>query len=173
MSVVAVKVFPDKITIASDSITVRGWTQSKDNNKFSKLVEINGLYLGCVGLAEESGLLQVFCGTHKPEGATEAGVINFFSEFASWKNGKIGKSSVENTYLLVVDGHAFQVERFFVQEITDFMAIGAGMDFALAALHLGCDVRKAVEIACELSVFCEAPIKSFEIPTGGPMSRVC
>jgi len=163
MSVVVVKVQPNKIEIAADSITVRGWTQSKDSNKFSKLVKINDLFIGSVGFAEESSLLWVFCATRKPESPTEAAVINFFSEFAEWKNKKTGKSSIENDYIVVIDHHVFQVERFFIQEITDFMAIGAGRDFALAAMHLGHDVRKAVEVACELSVYCEAPVKSYEI----------
>ena len=163
MSVVVVKVQLDKIDIAADSITVRGWTQSKDSNKFSKLAKINGLFLGSVGLAEESSLLQVFCATRRPEGPTEAAIVDFFSEFAEWKNKKIGKYTIENDYLLVVDHRVFQIERFFVHEITDFMAIGAGRDFALAALHLGHDVRRAVEVACELSVFCEMPVKAYEI----------
>lgn len=163
MSVVAVRVTPAKIEIAADSITVRGWTQSKDSNKFSKLVKINDLVLGSVGSAEESSLLWVFAATRKPENATESAVVNFFSEFATWKNGKTGKFALENEYLLVVDHHAFQIEHFFVQQITDFMAIGAGRDFALAALHLGYDTRKAVEVACELSVYCETPVKVFEI----------
>ena len=34
-----------------------------------------------------------------------------------------------------------------------FWAMGSGRDFALAALHLGCDARRAVEIACELDVY--------------------
>lgn len=163
MSVVVVRVQSDKIEIAADSISVRGWTQSKDSNKFSKLVKINDLFLGSAGLAEESSLLQIFCGTRKPESATEAAVINFFSEFAEWKDKKTGKFIIENSYLMVVDRHVFQIERFFVQEITDFMAIGAGRDFALAALYLGHNVRKAVEVACELSVYCEAPVKVYEI----------
>lgn len=162
MSIVAVKVSTDKIEIASDSITVRGWTQSKDSNKFSKLVKINDIIIGAVGLAEESSLLQIFCSTHKPEDTTESSIVGFFSEFSEWKNKKTSKSTLENDYLLVIGGHVFQIERFFVQEITDFTAIGAGRDFALAALYLEHDVRKAVEVACELSVFCEQPIKVYE-----------
>jgi 20S proteasome alpha/beta subunit len=33
-------------------------------------------------------------------------------------------------------------------------AMGSGRDFALAALHLGCDARRAVEVACALDVSC-------------------
>ncbi len=62
-----------------------------------------------------------------------------------------------------MDSHVFEIESFFVQEITDFAAIGAGRDFALAALHLGHDARKAVEVACKLSVYCEVPVKAYEV----------
>lgn len=33
-------------------------------------------------------------------------------------------------------------------------AFGSGCDFALAAMHIGCDARRAVEIACALSSEC-------------------
>jgi ATP-dependent protease HslVU (ClpYQ) peptidase subunit len=33
-----------------------------------------------------------------------------------------------------------------------FVALGSGRDFALAAMHLGHDARKAVEIACALDI---------------------
>ena len=39
-------------------------------------------------------------------------------------------------------------------------AIGAGEDYALASLHLGHTAKEAVETACELSVYCERPVKS-------------
>ncbi len=81
MSVIAVTARGGKIEIAADSIIVRGWTQSTDTNKYSKLVKVNDLILGSVGLAEEGSLLQAFCATRKPEGATESAIVNFLSEF--------------------------------------------------------------------------------------------
>lgn len=33
-------------------------------------------------------------------------------------------------------------------------AIGSGRDFAMAAMYLGCDARRAVEVACNLSTDC-------------------
>jgi ATP-dependent protease HslVU (ClpYQ) peptidase subunit len=35
-----------------------------------------------------------------------------------------------------------------------FDAMGAGRDYALAAMHLGCDALKAVEVACALDITC-------------------
>lgn len=35
-----------------------------------------------------------------------------------------------------------------------FYARGAGRDYAMAAMHLGCDARRAVEVACAFDVSC-------------------
>ena len=42
--------------------------------------------------------------------------------------------------------------------IITYEAIGAGLDYALAALYLGHTVEDSVKTACELSVYCEQPI---------------
>jgi len=161
MSIVAVKVYDDKIVVGSDSIMVRGYTQTKSENKFSKLVKTNDMIVGAVGAAEEFGLFQIYCSTRKPERPDESGVLNFFSEFATWKHGKTGKFNVDNYYILVFDGKAFCIQRFFVEEIVSFQAIGAGTDYALSALHLGHDVSKSIETACDLSIYCVLPVVEY------------
>ncbi|MBU3577526.1 hypothetical protein [Polynucleobacter sp. UK-Kesae-W10] len=35
----------------------------------------------------------------------------------------------------------------------EYTAMGSGRDYALAALHLGCDAVKAVQVACEFDVY--------------------
>ena len=47
MSVAAVKVTKNTITIGADSILVSGWTQEKD--KLAKLNKVNGMVIGDVG----------------------------------------------------------------------------------------------------------------------------
>lgn len=42
-------------------------------------------------------------------------------------------------------------------------ACGAGRDYALAAMHLGFDARKAVEVACALDAFCGNGIDTVEL----------
>jgi ATP-dependent protease HslVU (ClpYQ) peptidase subunit len=163
MSVVAVRVEKNRITIASDSIMVSGYTQLVDKNKYSKLTKVNDMIIGSVGTCEESSLLQVFCNTHKPETETESAIINFFVEFAEWRRGKTGLHPITNSYLLIVNKNVFHIEGFFVQRITNYMAIGAGNDYALSALYLGHSVKKAVEVACELCVYCETPVIEYEI----------
>jgi len=163
MSIVAAKIYDDKISIASDSIIVYGSTQSKSADKFAKLFQVDDMFVGSVGICEESALLQVFCKTHTPERADESSYINFLAEFAEWKNDKIGDPKIVNDYLIVYQKKLFHIQGFFVYEIAGHSAIGAGRDFALAALHMGSSVSKAVEVACELSVYCELPVKEYTI----------
>ena len=163
MSVVACKITENGYQIAADSITVRGYTQTKGNNtKRSKLFEVNGMVIGCVGVAEESSLLRIFATTHRPSSATEEGLLEFLVEFFDWKNKKTNNGSIENSYLIGLEGKVFSIDEWLVEEITTYEAIGAGMDFALAALYLGHDAVKAIETAIELSVFCEGPVQLIE-----------
>jgi ATP-dependent protease HslVU (ClpYQ) peptidase subunit len=163
MSIVAVKVNKDTIDIASDSIIVRGWSQSKSINKYAKLIEVNNMVIGSTGTAQESSLFWVFCATRRPEQATESSLITFFSEFSDWKHSKTDNAFLENEYILVIDKKVFTMHEFFIEEIVSYTAIGAGMDFAITSMYLGNNVQKAVEVACELSIFCELPVKSITI----------
>lgn len=46
-----------------------------------------------------------------------------------------------------------------------YYAMGAGRDYALAALYLGHDARKAVEVACALDVHCGNGIDTLTLET--------
>ncbi|MBR6649296.1 MAG: hypothetical protein IKL29_07960 [Bacteroidaceae bacterium] len=165
MSVVAAKVTKDKIQMAADSILVKGW--SKRNANFAKIAEINGMILGGVGIAQETSLMWHYMQTHKPASASEKDVLAFIVEFSQWKAGTTGNSQVDNCYLLAYQGHLFEIEHMFVFEIKDYVAIGAGDDFANAALYLGHTPREAVKVACELSCYVSEPIIEFEMPKAG------
>jgi len=161
MSVVAVKVTKNKITIGADSILVSGWTQEKD--KLAKLNKANGMIIGDVGDAEEGALFLLFCKTRKPREASVDALVEFMSEFQDWMNNKTGESKLSNQYILIIEKKAFMIEGFFIKEVTDYTAIGAGMDFALSALYLGNSVKESIKAACHLSVYCEEPINIIEV----------
>ena len=133
MSVVAVKVTKNKITIGADSILVSGWTQEKD--KLAKLNKVNGMVIGDVGDAQEGALFLLYCKTRKPREASVDAIVEFMSEFQDWMNNKTGESKLSNQYILIIEKKAFMIEGFFIKEVTDYTAIGAGMDFALSALY--------------------------------------
>ena len=160
MSVVVCRITKKGYEIAADSIAVRGWTQSKgDTKKFSKLFEVNGLVIGGVGLIQEISLLRLFATTHKPASATDSALLEFLSEFSGWKNKKTDDSDIDNAYIVGFEEKAFYINGWLVEEIVKYEAIGAGEDYALAAMYLGNSAKKAVRVAIELSVFCEGPIQ--------------
>jgi ATP-dependent protease HslVU (ClpYQ) peptidase subunit len=52
----------------------------------------------------------------------------------------------------------------FPERIEDpFFARGSGRDYAMAAMHLGCDSRRAVEVACAFDVYCGNGIDTLEL----------
>ncbi len=161
MSVVAVKVTKEKIVIGADSILVSGWTQEKD--KLAKLNKVNDMIIGDVGDAQEGALFLMYCKTRKPREASVEALVEFMSEFQDWMAKKVDITKLENQYVIVLDGKAFMMEGFFIKEVTDYTAIGAGMDYSLAALYLGNSVKESIKAACHLSIYCEEPINIMEI----------
>lgn len=157
MSVIACKVHPDRIELAADSILVSGWSQRTDG-KWTKLAKVRDVVVGSSGLASEAGLMQLFLQTTRPKFADVESVLAFMGEFASWKQKRVNDATLHNQFILAFDGKAFVTQEYFVDEIVNYYAIGAGEDFATAALHLGRSAAAAVETAVALSVFCEDPI---------------
>lgn len=158
MSVVAGKVYDDRIVMAADSIIVKGGWGKRSG--FSKLVNINDMIIGGTGTAEELSLFFRFAQTHRPETPTEKDVLSFVVEFATWKRD-YSINTIENTYLLGISGHLFLLDKMFVNEVLDFEAIGAGEDFANAALFLGHTPEEAVKVACELCCYVSEPIEQY------------
>ncbi len=156
MSVVAVRVEKDKITIGADSILVSGYTQEKD--KLAKLFQNEWMTVGDVGDAQEGALFQIFSKTRKPRESSVEAITEYMFDFFQWNKEKTENNELSNSYIIIFERKAFLVEGFYVKEIKDYAAIGAGMDFALAALYLGSSVSDAIKTACHLSILCEEPI---------------
>jgi ATP-dependent protease HslVU (ClpYQ) peptidase subunit len=162
MSVVAVKVTDKKITIGADSILAYGWTQEK--NKLAKIEKVNGMIIGSVGIAQEGALLRMYCKTRKPRAANCEAMVDFISEFHDWLKNKTGDTELQNDYIIVYKKKVFSLNNgYYVKEVNDYDAIGAGMDFALSALYLGKSCKDAIKAACHLSVYCEEPINMFKV----------
>lgn len=163
MSIIACQIVKGGFKIAADSIEVHGYTQAKGKNTtFSKMFEINDLTVGSSGYMEEISLFRIFAKTHRPSEATEESMLEFLSEFSDWKSKKMDNNKIENSYLIGINYKIFLVEEWLIQTVKTYAAIGAGSDFALAALYLGHSVKKAVKTAIELSIFCEPPIQVIE-----------
>ena len=161
MSVVAAKVYEKEIIIAADSILVKGW--SKRNSNFAKIAEINNMILGGCGSAQEISFMWHYMQTHKPASPTNKDILTFIIEFAQWKNDMGGGNRIDNEYLLAYQGHLFEIQNMLVHEITDYSAIGAGEDFATAALYLNHSPAEAVKVACDLSCYVCEPIIEYKM----------
>lgn len=166
MSVVACRVKKNSIEIASDSQTTWGYTLDKGGELASaKLWCVEDVVMGVVGLARDGGLLQLFARTHKPKEPTEEAVLDFVAEFHTWALKRTNNSATPNYHaILVFGGKAFVICGYYVDEIVTHWAIGSGDDYAKAALHLGHGVEKAVEVACELNLYCELPVIHYSCP---------
>ncbi len=160
MSVVAVKVEETKITVASDSMIIRG--DSKVFN-FKKLQKFDNLVIGAVGYAEEIQLLFEYAQKYKPSTTTISSLMNYMKSFSQFKKDYTDDGRIENTYIIVFKGHVFEVEGFFVQEVDEYAAIGQGEPYANAALYLDHSAVEAVKAACNFSCSVGEPILVEEI----------
>lgn len=164
MSVVAAKIYNDQISMAADSIIVRGWNRNDGERlKITKMCKTNGMIIGSCGGAQECSIFQVFCSNHKPEAAKIKDIISFMIEFKKWaKDLSLEVSSeekkIENQYLIAFDSTLWYVDGLNVIEIKDYYAIGAGEEYALTALHLGKNTIESVKVACEMSCYVSEPI---------------
>lgn len=161
MSVVAVKVDEEKIEVAADSICVRGW-QSMRTDQMCKLMDINQMIIGGVGLAQDNSLMFRFAQTHRPESSAEKDILAFMVEFMAWRK-TYTSSALENSYVLVFDNRAWRIDEMLICEVTNYDAIGVGQDFANAVMHLGHSAQEAVKVACELSCYVAEPIVHFTL----------
>lgn len=159
MSVVATRIYDDRIEIASDSQITFGMTmqQALDVKLFHTDL---GVTVGGVGTMQEISLLRIFLKTHIPSAPTEEAVTDLIHRFRMWLNEHAEPSDDwdDNQYHLIFEGHAFSVQRYNVREILTFDAIGAGMDYALTALYLDRSPEEACRLACDLNIYCSLPV---------------
>lgn len=165
MSVVAVRKNGSAITIGADSIRVSSWAGTQEKDKLAKLFPISkDMIVGAVGSAAAGALFREFVQNHLPKSNTEYGWTMLMSDFANYLNElKNAPKFEESSFITVYRKKVFFLDGYFVREIKDYYAIGAGMDYALAALYLGSSVKEAIEAACHLSIFCERPVNVIEL----------
>ena len=156
MSVIAAKVYEDRIEIAADSILIK---DDLKKTNFKKLFNTTQMCVGGCGTAEELTLFFTFVQTHEPESSTLADIQKFMRRFDEWKEEYVKKCGIENCYLIIYENKLFEVDGMFVQEIKDYTAIGEGEPYALTALHLGYSAEDAVKVSCELCCFVSEPIR--------------
>lgn len=155
MSVIAVKLEDNNISVAADSILIKG--DMKKTN-FQKIQKINDMIVGGCGSAEELSLFFLFVQEHVLTDVSVKGVTDYMFEFSCFKETYTDKKELENEYIICYDKRVFEASGLFVQEIFEFTALGEGEPFALAALKLGHTVKEAVQVACAFCTNVSEPI---------------
>ena len=161
MSVVACKVYNDRYEIASDSIIVFGYSQIKGKNMdLVKLIEGNGVIIGYSGISAELEMMRIFLKNHHPKEESTEAILDFVEEFVQFMKKKTDSEyrKFYGVMLIGLDNKVFYFNDWCATIVTEYCAIGAGMDYANTALYLDHTVEKAVEVATELSIYCEKPI---------------
>lgn len=162
MTVIAVRKYTDRIEMAADMQST--WGDCK-TLKSAKITKINEMYIGCAGDVSEASLLKIFARNHKPKTANDDDILDFFSEFAEWKEKKTKKYTIENHCLLVFKNKIFLIVGMSVRNVEDdFAAVGSGMFLALGAMELGASSAEAVEIAIKHDLHCGGQVKMIKIP---------
>lgn len=165
MSVVAVKIEKNKIVIGADSFVGFSYdSQLKD--KDVKIFKQNGLIVGCVGYATDCSLFRVFSKTRKPSGSREEDILEFVVEFIDWCKRKDNNFKLTSNFMIIFEKRVFLVTgNLYIKEIRTYESMGAGQNMAQTALMLGKSVKESIEVACELSIYCEKPVNIFEVKT--------
>jgi len=192
VSIVAVKINPDTIDLCSDSFIGDRSQQAKLRFAKSFQVngitiggagsaeETSLLKIFCQNHSpatmDEDGVLDFFVefiewikkkipshlvrNLQRRSGKANRGVLSRIW-YGIWK--KSANATLTNAYLLIYHSKVFFIKDLYVREITMYWALGAGETYAKAALHLGHSAYEAVQVACELSPWCETPINTIQI----------
>ena len=163
MSCVAVKVTNKEIQFAADSIVVMGNTKVNTPTTQPKLTKINNIIIGGCGSFSEIGLMFQFAETHRPDDNSIRAIRQFFVEFGEWKQKYGERFLCENSYIIGYEGKCYSYICNCLEEIKDYCTIGAGMDYALAALYLGKSARDAIKVSCALSCYVAEPIVEYKM----------
>ena len=159
MSVVAVKIYEKEIIMSADSIIVNGESDKTPGGR-GKIFEVNGMLIGASGYAHEGIHMALFAENHTPLSMDDREMTKYMNEFYNWREKEFGTSSEDfNTqFLIAYKGKVFYCSGPYVGEVNEYYSIGAGKDYAAAALYLGHSPAEAVKVACALNCCVSEPI---------------
>lgn len=164
MSVLSVKNYKDKVVIGADTQVTRWMNMEKITKLFKDPKQ--DLYYGCAGSCSEITAFQVFLETHKPADNSIRSLHEFFTNFVLFKKSFTDKFELDNYYLIVFEKTPYFVEdSLYISEIKEgeYESIGAGFVEANTAMKLGKGVKTALEIACDMNIYCNKPVDIYTI----------
>lgn len=166
MTVIAGRIAEERIVVAADSQVTLGHQAKTEGTKLYKVGE--ALVFGGSGHLRDVNLMRLFLDTHTPASSDERDVLEFYAEYIEWSKRKLSGFEAHSSFLFAFDGRLFEVDSDFDVLYADYTAIGSGWEYARAALHLGHSPSEAVQVACDLTIYCAPPVTEYSIPRQSP-----
>lgn len=157
MSIITVQITSLEIQMACDTQATSGSMKYNQRPKdYCKIQQFDDVVIGVVGSIKQAQMLSIFMDTNKIKNSEEIEIIRFFKAFESWLKNNIAADMTLNDcdFFIIIEKKVFLFSNFYIREIKDFWAIGSGCIWALPALELGADAKKAVEVACKFDLYC-------------------
>lgn len=163
MSVVAVKILDNFISISADSLCIVNNSCQENNGKLEKITiseKGRSIIIGHSGQSEDKYLLCKFLNENNFTDNVQVHWI--FQRFMAWIDEEYPYYKLDisrSTYLCILDKKAFFVESYIeVTQVKNYYAIGAGAPFALGVMYAGGTTLQAVSAACNFTTYCKLPV---------------
>jgi len=157
MTVLAAKIYNDRIQISCDSMVSRGW-HKKTTGYPDKIIEGSDFIAGVCGDATAMSLLIMYSKNHPVGVGGLDRIVEWCSEFLEFVKKKTNNWGIDSSLILVHKSGLFMIEDWIPMQINDWCAHGSGYKHAEAALFLGHDTDKAVDVAINLAYGCGGKI---------------
>ena len=170
MSVAVCKVTDDAIYLGADSNVSFG-PCSQDSVLGVKIFEEEGMLGAGTGDVEAVQLFRFFLKGQEWE-YTESDqidehmVLSLYHHFDKnvdemGFNLRDETGETQSHFFWVLHGKAFVIRGYFVQEVTDFEAIGCGEQVAKAIMKFGGSAEQAMDLSCTYNSHCDYPLSVY------------
>jgi hypothetical protein len=164
MSVIAVKVYDERIEIAADSQATSNSHREVLDEKNAKLFVCGNMIIGVSGYYRSIPMLRAYLEKNPQDIHSIVGVYEFLKNFRIWekeiKDTESSDDSDDQNLIIVTNGKAFYIDNYEVKEVSRSEAIGSGSLVASVIMDYDpyTSVCTAVKAAIKHDIYCGPPI---------------
>ena len=162
MTVIAARIKDNEVVMSCDSQVSVGWHHKK-TGYMDKIINGPDFIIGVSGSAMLMPLLSMYSKNHQIGDGGEERITEWCFEFLEYCKKKTDAWSQPGALILGCASGMFLIEDWIPLRITDFCAVGSGYQHAEAAMYLGMDTEKAVDVAINMAFGCGGAIKTSSI----------
>lgn len=131
------------------------------SNELSKIKQANDMLIWWAGSWNWLLFMSRYMEAHKPASATIWWVEEFIMWFYEWAKKKDKNYNNMNAFIIVFGKKIFVVRYYNVQEVDNYTAIWSWTEYAITAMYLWKDTKKAVDVAKEFDLYCSGETLTF------------